>query len=418
MGMNPMTKKDQMNSINQILQSHFRIACLLLLIVVFMLVSACGSISGKKPEEINMGAMGAHSHEGHGDEATTAANTVSCADMTEPPSNGPVQTFQLKAAKTSLTLNNGKKTEAWTYNGSTPGPELRVQEGDRVVVHLSNENIDKGVTIHWHGVILPCSQDGVAGVTQDAVWPGEQFTYEFVAAHPGTYWYHSHQHSSEQARKGLMGRLIVEPKEDSFHYDRDYAVTLQMLNDKHLLTNGSAGGLTLDAKPGETVRLRIINSYSLVQWMGVAGTDFRVISMDGQDLNGPGLLHNEWIPIGGGQRYDLLFTMPDSSQVNVYSKEEEEWSISIGEGAEPKLLKKDALAFDFTTYGTPKDDGISPDMNFDQTYNLVLGPLSINGKSGHQIPPILVKEGEWIKVRLEHEARSIRCICMAIYLRF
>ncbi|QYR22360.1 multicopper oxidase family protein [Paenibacillus sp. sptzw28] len=326
--------------------------------------------------------------------------------MTEQPSSGPVRTFELKAAKTSLVLTGGKKSKAWTYNGFTPGPELRVREGDRVIVNLVNENIDKGVTIHWHGVVLPCSQDGVPGVTQNAVWPGEQFTYEFIAGHPGTYWYHSHQQSSQQAKMGLIGRLIVEPKGETFRYDRDYAVTLLELNDKHKLTNGVLGGLNLSARPGETVRLRLINAYNLVQWMSVAGADYKVISIDGQDLNGPGLIRGEWIPIGGGQRYDLLFTMPESGQVRVYSKTEKNWSIALGEGEVPEDVDKDAKAFDFTAYGTPKDDGISPQMKFDREYDMVLGPITINGKTGHHIPPLMVKEGEWIKVRLKHELGS------------
>ncbi|MBD0384415.1 multicopper oxidase family protein [Paenibacillus sedimenti] len=377
-----------------------------LLLLICLLATACGgSIKGKIPSEIDMGSAN-HSHESHSDHGTAAANTISCADMTAQPSSGPVRTFQLKAAKTPLVLNNGKKSEAWTYNGSTPGPELRVQEGDRVVVNLINENIDKGVTIHWHGVVLPCSQDGVPGVTQNAVWPGEQFTYEFVAAHPGTYWYHSHQQSSQQATMGLIGRLIVEPKKEAFRYDRDYAVTLQELNDKHKLTNGAAGGLKLSASPGETVRLRLINANNLVQWMGVAGADYKVISIDGQDLNGPGLIRGEWIPIGGGQRYDLLFTMPDSGQVRVYSKTEENWSIALGEGKVPENVNKDAKSFDFIAYGTPKDDGISPQMKFDRVYDMVLGPVTINGKSGHHIPTFMVKEGEWIKIRLKHELGS------------
>ncbi|MDF2651005.1 MAG: multicopper oxidase [Paenibacillus sp.] len=273
-------------------------------------------------------------------------------------------------------------------------------------MNLINENIDKGVTIHWHGVVLPCSQDGVPGVTQNAVWLGEQFTYEFVAGHPGTYWYHSHQQSSQQAKMGLIGRLIVEPKGETFRYDRDYAVTLQQLNDKHMLTNGAAGGLKLSASPGETVRLRLINAYNLVQWMGVAGADYKIISIDGQDLNGPGLIRGEWVPIGGGQRYDLLFTMPESGKVRVYSKTEENWSIALGEGNVPENVNKEAKSFDFTAYGTPKDDGITPQMKFDRIYDMVLGPITLNGKSGHHIPPIMVKEGEWIKIRLKHELGS------------
>lgn len=374
-----------------------RIHLLLILLLTSLVVTACGYHGGKYPEEINMAEHGTHH------QTNTAGNSVSCADLTESPSNAPVKTFTLTAAKTAIKLNSGRTAEAWTYNGSTPGPELRVKEGDRVVVKLANKDIEKGVSIHWHGVVLPCSQDGVPGVTQDTVWPGETFTYEFIARHPGTYWYHSHQQSSEQAVRGLIGRLIVEPRQETFQYDRDYAITLQKLNDKHQLTNGRADGLKLDAKPGDAVRLRLINADNEVQWMGVAGTDFQVISIDGQDLNGPDVIRDQWIPVGGGQRYDVLFTVPKNGQVQIYSKENPKWNLALGHGQAPKKLDKNAKEFDFSTYGTPKEDEITPDMKFDRTYHLKLGLLDINGKRFHEIPPLMVKEGEWIKIRFEHE---------------
>jgi FtsP/CotA-like multicopper oxidase with cupredoxin domain len=386
-------------------------AWLIAVLLTATVTSACGVAELKFSEEINMGDMSHHAgaHDGHAHDGHTSggqasqADAVSCADMTEAPSDAPVNRFELTAARTKVKLGNGKSAQAWTYDGTTPGPELRVREGDRVVVKLSNQDIDDGVTIHWHGVVLPCSQDGVPGVTQDVVKPGESYTYEFIARHPGTYWYHSHQMSSEQAKRGLIGRLVVEPKTRTFDYDRDYAVTLQKLNDRIFLTNGQADGLQLDAKPGETVRLRLINSTNEVQWMGVAGADFKVVSIDGQDLNEPGPLTGDWVPVGGGQRYDLLLTMPDRGQVHVYSREQEKLRVALGEGGAPPKLDPKGKTFDFTAYGVPKEDGITPDMHFDREYNLVLGPITINGKRFHEIPPIVVKEGEWIKVRLEHK---------------
>lgn len=160
---------------------------LFLLLLVFGLVTAaCGTMRGAMPEEIDMSAPHA-SHASHGGQAP-AAGALACPDLVEAPSDAPVREFELQAAKTKVGLNDGSTASAWTFNGMTPGPELRVREGDRVVVRLTNADIDAGVTIHWHGVVLPCSQDGVPGVTQNAVWPGETFTYSFVARHPGTYW--------------------------------------------------------------------------------------------------------------------------------------------------------------------------------------------------------------------------------------
>jgi len=100
---------------------------------------------------------------------------------------------------------------AWTYNGTVPGPELRVTEDDRVRVTLDNE-LPEATSIHLHGLRLPNAEDGVAGLTQDAIAPGGSFTYDFAAHDPGTYWYHSHQNTSKQIPRGLYGALVVEPK--------------------------------------------------------------------------------------------------------------------------------------------------------------------------------------------------------------
>ena len=81
----------------------------------------------------------------------------------------------------------------YTVNGTSPGPLLEATVGDLVEVTLVNENITEGTTLHWHGVDVPNAADGVAGVTQDAVGPGEEFVYRFVVEQAGTFWYHSHQ---------------------------------------------------------------------------------------------------------------------------------------------------------------------------------------------------------------------------------
>lgn len=128
------------------------------------------------------------------------------------------------AQKTKWSLNGEKAVQAWTYGGTIPGKEVRVTEGEVVKVDLKNK-LPKPVTIHWHGYPVPNTEDGVAGVTQDAVPPGETYTYNFVATVPGTYWYHSHQNSVEQVDKGLYGVLIVEPKE-GVKADRDYTLVL------------------------------------------------------------------------------------------------------------------------------------------------------------------------------------------------
>ncbi|MGR5987745.1 multicopper oxidase domain-containing protein [Bacillus sanguinis] len=102
------------------------------------------------------------------------------------------KTFNITAKVASVDLGNGKKVDAWTFDGTSPGTEIRVKQGERIVVNLKNE-LPEPVTIHWHGLDVPAAVDGVPGVTQNAIKPGETYTYAFNADQVGTYWYHSHQ---------------------------------------------------------------------------------------------------------------------------------------------------------------------------------------------------------------------------------
>ena len=132
--------------------------------------------------------------------------------------------INLTAKEALLQINDQVKLPVYTYNGSVPGAQIRVKQGDNVKIVLKNE-LPEPITIHWHGYPVPNNQDGVPGVTMDAIKPGETFTYEFTATVPGTYWYHSHQKSAEQVDKGLYGTLIVEPKNEE-KVDRDYTLVL------------------------------------------------------------------------------------------------------------------------------------------------------------------------------------------------
>ena len=102
---------------------------------------------------------------------------------------GHVKSFDLVAQPAAWELLPGVSTRAITYNGSVPGPTIRVTEGDTLRVTLRNE-LDQDTTIHWHGLHVPNAMDGVPGVTQDPVKPGATFTYEFTASHAGTFMYH------------------------------------------------------------------------------------------------------------------------------------------------------------------------------------------------------------------------------------
>ncbi|MBB3114028.1 FtsP/CotA-like multicopper oxidase with cupredoxin domain [Paenibacillus phyllosphaerae] len=364
----------------------------------------------QKPFDVNMAAMhhtgGMNGHEHgtvHGATSTGLQPSLSCEAIIAKAGEEPVHEIQLTAAQQVTKLDNGQIEEVWAFNSLTPGPEIRVTEGERVRVVLKNTDIQEGVTVHWHGIVLPCSQDGVAGVTQEAVKPGEQFTYEFIADHPGTYWYHSHQASSVQVEKGLLGKLIIEPLTNRFEYDQEETVLIQELNGT-MLMNGSTQGVDIQASPGQTLRLRMINAANETEMIRVNGATFRIIAMDGHDLHEPEMLEHHQFQVAAGQRYDLLLQMPRQGKVIVESESGLKAALGSGNDPEPR---SDYTLFSWTDYGTP--DPLAPveNLTFDQSHTLELGQnlfvKSINGKSFHEIPPIVVKEGQRVKLTIINE---------------
>lgn len=130
----------------------------------------------------------------------------------------------LEAKEAYWLFNDEALGDLWTFDGVYPGPEIRVQEGDHVVIRLMN-SLTVPTALHLHGVPVPNEMDGVPGVTQNAIMPGEEFVYEFIADTPGTYWYHSHQQGAVQVERGLFGALIIEPH-DQPEYALDQVIML------------------------------------------------------------------------------------------------------------------------------------------------------------------------------------------------
>jgi FtsP/CotA-like multicopper oxidase with cupredoxin domain len=353
--------------------------------------------------------------------------TTSITTLVEAPGNQPVKHFTLTAAETQIDGNT-----VWALNGSVPGPELRVTQGDRVQVTLVNQ-LPESTTLHWHGVVLPNAEDGVAGVTQDAVAPGAQYTYEFVANEPGTYWYHSHQQTEEQLPRGLLGALVVLPSSGAVPEQRDYTVLFHG-DSGHVSINGASDSVHLEAKPGETVRLRLINAVVPSMDGGpeapvVLGAPVHVASLDGRDLNAPSDLGPTRIPLGMGQRADVVFTMPSSGSVEVVdtelagettavqqlftsSAQPHFATLTIGDGQPPAIDDAaDAPLFDPLQYGQPTSDAVAA-ATPDQVVPVVLGEHggmrdgrpqlihTINDAASPSVPPITVSEGQIVRLHI------------------
>lgn len=131
--------------------------------------------------------------------------------------------YHLTIGEGRLELSDGAR-KALTVNGQTPAPELRFQEGEDVELRVTN-TLDRDTSLHWHGLILPYTQDGVPGISFPGIKPGETFTYRFTVKQSGTYWYHAH--SDFQEIEGLYGPLVIEPKaREPYRYDREYTLLL------------------------------------------------------------------------------------------------------------------------------------------------------------------------------------------------
>ncbi|MFP5370049.1 MAG: multicopper oxidase family protein, partial [Actinomycetes bacterium] len=244
------------------------------------------------------GGQGAHAHR-HGG--------VSVADLTGPADGEPDVAVVLAARQGTFALGTGERVDGYTLNGTSPGPALQVSQGDLVQVTLTNVDVPDGVTLHWHGVDVPNAEDGVAGVTQDAVRPGEQHVYRFLAEDAGTYWYHSHQVSHAQVRGGLFGTLVVLPPGE--REDHDVVAAVHSYDGRRTV-NGRAGVGSVAADAGSTVRVRLVNTDKSPLRAWVSGSPFRVVAVDGTDVNDPAELRDEGIVVTAGGRVDVVVTAP------------------------------------------------------------------------------------------------------------
>jgi len=220
-------------------------------------------------------------------------------------------------------------TNVWCYSNRVPGPEIRVRQGDRVRVVVRNQ-LSEDTTVHWHGIRLPNSMDGVPGLTQPPIKPGESFTYEFTPPDAGTFWYHPHADSLRQLGRGMAGAFIVE-EPAAVPVDRDL---VWMLSDWRLTSeaqiaagfgnameaamSGRVGntvtlnGAITDEVPvraGERIRLRLLNS-SLARIMSLRFEGHRpvIVAIDGQPCD-PHEPERGRIRLGPAMRVDLMIDM-------------------------------------------------------------------------------------------------------------
>ena len=295
------------------------------------------------------------------------------------PNTGRTRTFELNAAASDVDLA-GRRASTWTFNGQVPHQELRVTSGDTIVAKLRNRLSDP-TTIHWHGLALRNDMDGVPGLTQKAVAPGQSFTYRFLAPHPGTYWFHPHV--GVQLDRGLYGPLIIEDPNEPLNYDEEVVLVLDDWTDgvgqspdallKDMTKNGmksmssmsgmgGMGGMDMNGmspnatgmgitktnplgedtgdvqyplhlingrprndphvistRPGKRLRVRIINAASDTAYrFAIGGHRLTVVHSDGYPTQP---VETDTLILGMGERYDVLIDTIDGAFPVVASPE-------------------------------------------------------------------------------------------------
>jgi CopA family copper-resistance protein len=271
-----------------------------------------------------------------------------------------VREYNLTISQQQINIT-GNPAPAMTINGTIPGPTLHFEEGDIARIHVHNK-MAVDTSIHWHGLLVPPGMDGVPYISFPPIAPGATFTYEFPIRQSGTYWYHSHTRLQEQS--GVYGSIVIKPDKSMHHYDQDYVVlfsdwtdesphklnrTLKRGSEWYALEKGSGQSIlgalrlgmfsdyfkrelqrmppmdiadvaydrflangksdtTLHAKPGDTIRLRIIDGSATTYFhLEYAGGPMTIMAADGLDVEP--VKENRFL-IGVAETYDVLIKVP------------------------------------------------------------------------------------------------------------
>lgn len=247
----------------------------------------------------------------------------------------------LEAGTSEVDLG-GTIVRAWSYSGHIPGTPLRVKAGDELKVTLANR-LPAETTIHWHGIAVRNKADGVPHLTQEPIAAGTDYTYDFTAPYPGTYWFHPH--TGTQLDRGLYTPLVVEDPDEPLAYDLEWVVVLDdwleadpddileglrkgtaahspstsgllggeagNVDYPYFLANGRrrADAEVLRAKPRQRVRIRLLNAASdTVFRVALGGHRMSVCHTDGYPVRP---VETDALLIGMGERYDVLVTLGD-----------------------------------------------------------------------------------------------------------
>ncbi|NHN59471.1 MULTISPECIES: multicopper oxidase family protein [Halorussus] len=408
------------------------------------------------------GCVSESTEQNDGDRRALRNDADGTATPRQTPSGPADETFRLRAAERTVRPGPDARTRNWVYDGQFPGPELRVEEGDLLRAEVTNE-LREGTTIHWHGVPVPNSQDGVPGVTQEPIGTGETFSYRYRAEPAGTYLYHSHV--GLQLDRGLGGPLVVEEESPHVEYDREYVVLLDdYLDGEPRLPSGFGGGgrggmggdgpggggrggnggpgsgpdggmgrmgdhrppyegllvngrlptdpPTFDVSEGERVRFRFINASSATTFrVRLAGHQFSVSHADGRPVEPVAV---DSFAFGSGERYDAVVTADDPGawELRADAVDGDEPAARAvlayeGSGSEsPESVSSGGRRLqyeDLRALNPIRGIGGEPDRRFDLTLSRGMGggyEWLIDGQAYPDADPLRVSAGDHVRVRM------------------
>jgi FtsP/CotA-like multicopper oxidase with cupredoxin domain len=390
------------------------------------------------PSTYDMSAMGTEDF-GGGPAVHAHGGNLSVASLTGPTTGTPA---------VDVTLTARKQGSRYLVNGTSPGPEIRAVQGQLIQVTLVNDNIADGITLHWHGVDVPNAEDGVAGITQNAVKPGQRYVYRFVAQHAGTYWYHSHQVSHEQVRGGLFGALVVSDRLDRSGSGAkgesapraqtrapgraapggqtaaaapagavaDQVVAVHTYDGRRTI-NGARGVSAVQAPSGATIRARVVNTDAGPIRVWVSGAPFKMVAIDGRDIHGPGDISGKSVLVTAGGRVDLQVKAPARIDVGAGV------ALAIGSAAgaapgAPAAAPEPRDTIDPLTYGTPAEIGFDPahptrvfDYKIDRRIGFLDGKpgfwWTINGHEFPDVPMFMVQTGDVVRMKIVNSSGEV-----------
>ena len=259
-------------------------------------------------------------HEGHGQHGYLPVEVPDVPKLSWT-MDGDVKVFELVCEPVKREFLPGWTFDLWGFNGTCPGPTIEVVEGDRVRIHVMNK-LPELTSMHWHGLELPIGMDGVQGLTQDPILPGEMFTYEFDLIQNGTFFYHSHMAMQEML--GMLGLFIIHPKEPHEPaIDRDFALMFQewsilpnntvpntmSMEPNWVTINGKAGPATtpLIVQRGERVRIRMVNLSMTHHPIHLHGNTFYVTGTEAGRIPETAWFPGNTVILGVAQARDVEF---------------------------------------------------------------------------------------------------------------